>query len=210
MHNGYSFKSKGNSLQFKFNSKLQDDIQNILNDQNLHESAVEALNAIVSKISKRNKLIKIADRSAAVWATIAEYKDDPFASDSEDSKKIRQAENRALAKNKNKNSFTLQVSLIVLEGHSFGMTVSSTDSTRHRHHFLYSSCHSNQKISHLPKAKKKFPNQQTLTTVVGKQDTGAVDALKQTKTEIYAEGKFNFGYVCSEDGLMVNKEIFDH
>ena len=45
---------------------------------------------------------------------------------------------------------------------------------------------------------------------MGKQDTGAVDALKQTKTEIDAEGKFNFDYVCSEDDLMVNTEIFDY
>ena len=72
MHNDYSFKSKGNSLQFNFNAGLQDDIEDILYDQNLHESTVEALNAIVSKISKRNKLIKIADRSPAGWATIAE------------------------------------------------------------------------------------------------------------------------------------------
>ena len=67
-----SFKSKGNSLQFNFNAGLQDDIEDILYDQNLHESTVEALNAIVSKISKRNKLIKIADRSPAGWANIAE------------------------------------------------------------------------------------------------------------------------------------------
>ena len=44
---------------------------------------------------------------------------------------------------------------------------------------------------------------------MGKQDNGTVDALKQTKTEIDAEGKFNFNYVCSEDDLMVNKETFD-
>ena len=52
-------------------------------------------------------MIKIADRSPAAWATIAEYEDNPFTSDSEDSKKIRrQAENRALAKSKKKSSFT--------------------------------------------------------------------------------------------------------
>ena len=61
-----------------------------------------------------------------------------------------------------------------------------------------------------PKPRKKFPNQQILATTAGKQDTGAVDALKQTKTETDAEGKFNFDNVCSEDDLMVNKEIFDH
>ena len=106
LHNDYSLKIEGNSLQFKFNSRLQNDIEDILDEQNLHESTVEALNAIISKISKRKKLRKIADRSPAGWATIAEYEDDPFASDLEDSKKIRQAESRALAKSKSKSSFT--------------------------------------------------------------------------------------------------------
>ena len=51
-------------------------------------------------------MITIVDHSPAGWATITECEDDPFVSDSEDSKKIRQAENKALAKNKNKSSFT--------------------------------------------------------------------------------------------------------
>ena len=45
---------------------------------------------------------------------------------------------------------------------------------------------------------------------MGKQGTGAVDALKRTKIEIDAGGKFNFNYIWYEDDLMVNKEIFDH
>ena len=89
------------------------------------------------------------------------------------------------------------------------MTVSSTDSNHHCHYFSSSSRHSNQKIHHSLKAKKKLPNQQIGATVGGKQHTGAVDALKQTKTETDTEGKFNFNYVCCEDDLMENKETFD-
>ena len=45
---------------------------------------------LTTKIS--TSLIKIADRSPAGWPTITEYEDGPFASDSEDSKKICPAE----------------------------------------------------------------------------------------------------------------------
>ena len=58
IHSNYSFKSKVNSSQLKFNAGLQDDIEDILGDKNFHELIVEALNAIVSKISKRNKFYK--------------------------------------------------------------------------------------------------------------------------------------------------------
>ena len=45
------------------------------------------------KYQRETNFIKVADRSPAGWTTIAEYEDEPLASDSEDSKKIRQAEN---------------------------------------------------------------------------------------------------------------------
>ena len=58
------------------------------------------------KYQRETNFIKVADRSPAGWTTIAEYEDEPLASDSEDSKKIWQAENWALGKNKNKSSLT--------------------------------------------------------------------------------------------------------
>ena len=61
-HNNYSFKRKGNSLQFKFNSGLQDKIEDIFEDENLYDLTVEALSTIVSKISKKSKVIKIEDQ----------------------------------------------------------------------------------------------------------------------------------------------------
>ena len=36
---------------------------------------------------------------------------------------------------------------------------------------------------------------------VEKQNLGAVNTLKRTKAEIYAEGIFNFNCICSEDDL---------
>ena len=46
-------------------------------------------------MQKRNKLIRLADRSAGDWMTVQEYMPDELPSDSDDSRKMRQAENRA-------------------------------------------------------------------------------------------------------------------
>ena len=66
---------------------------------------------LTAKLKRRNKLIKMADRSVLGWDTVEEYEPDPIASDSDDGNKIRQAENRALTKRKTKisNKLTLRV-----------------------------------------------------------------------------------------------------
>ena len=210
MHNDYSFKSKGNSLQFRFNAGLQYDIQDILDDQNLNGSTVEAINVIVSKTSKRNKMIKIADRSPSGQATIAKYEDDPFDSDSEESKKIRQTENRVLAKNKNKSPFTSSSKPDHTRRPQF-----QNDSFQHGLNpppppfpFFFPPFKPGNPL--FTQSQEKIPKPTDTCYDAGKQDTGAVDALKRTKTEIDPEGKFNFQYVCSDDDVMMKKEIFDH
>ena len=92
MEDTFKFKQEGNRIQFEFNQQILQSVQNL-------SSALNNGN----QLKRRNKLIKMADRSVLGRDTVAEYKADPIASDSDDGKKIRQAENRALTKRKSKN-----------------------------------------------------------------------------------------------------------
>ena len=103
----FKFKHKGNRMKFKFNQQiLQIVVENLssaLNNDNTSE-ANDLCDDLISKLKRRNKLIKFADRSVLGWDTVAEYEADAIARGSGDEKKIRQADNRALTKRKTKTS----------------------------------------------------------------------------------------------------------
>ena len=63
------------------------------------DPVLTSLKAVISKLKKRNKLIKIADSTEGCLAVVAEYEKEPIVSDSDDCKRIRLAEIRALKKN---------------------------------------------------------------------------------------------------------------
>jgi len=100
------FKFEGNKKQFYFNSGLAEKVHSASTALGKCLRKLEVvrgyLEEIDSDIKKRNKLIKLADKSAAGWDLVNEYLSDELASGSEDEKRIRRAEQRALRKRKHR------------------------------------------------------------------------------------------------------------
>ena len=96
----YKFRYKSNQIQFDFNESICDKGDTIfkLIKNGSQKRASKLAKSIKEDIEKRNKLLKIADKSIAGWGTVEEYLSDDLASDSEDDRKIKAAERRALQK----------------------------------------------------------------------------------------------------------------
>ena len=89
-----TFRKKGNEEQHKFNERLGTELENVTAEL---EHAVETLAIACAKdslktgmamLAKRQKHIRIADRSEFGWGVVAEYEADELADGSDDDKSI--------------------------------------------------------------------------------------------------------------------------
>ena len=94
------FKFKGNRKEFELNAQLD----HIFGQIEINLNQPQEVRKLVAEgrqfIKKRQKLIKLADRSKDGWLVVQEYESDELASNSEDEKKIRKAKLSAERKRK--------------------------------------------------------------------------------------------------------------
>ena len=96
----YAFNYKGNEKQAEFITDMLEDLRRLkrFTKNDVSKKAKNLLNSIIDDAETRLKCIKVADRSVAGWNTVKEYLPDDLADDSEDEKKLRKAELRAVTK----------------------------------------------------------------------------------------------------------------
>ena len=97
---GRSLKFPGNRDQFLFNNDVQDLLYSTAGSLRNEDtaSALKSIEQADTLLRQRQKKIKLADKSEAGWLAVKEYEADDLASDSDDEKRIRKAQDSALRK----------------------------------------------------------------------------------------------------------------
>ena len=104
----YSFKRKDHEVQHDFNEKVKETLETAaetLSEENFWDpdkvaATKKAINEGIELLERREKLIKLANRSEYGWRTVEEYEKDDLAKHSDDEKRVAKAEYRAEKKQK--------------------------------------------------------------------------------------------------------------
>ena len=93
----FVFQSKGNEQQFEHAESVLIKLESTKDALNVNATskAKTAIEEGIALVTKRMKVIKIADKSQYSWATVQEYLSEELASDSEDEKRLFRSERRA-------------------------------------------------------------------------------------------------------------------
>ena len=97
----YEYKKKSHEEQARFNAQVEETVQEAqealtaLEETPSLQRARDALEKGARLLTERQKLIKIADRSANGWGVVTEYTADELADDSDDEKRLEKAEKAA-------------------------------------------------------------------------------------------------------------------
>ena len=121
------FKSPGNRKQFTSNENLIHNLEEALRavKTEKYDRAKSVIREPLADSKKQNKLVHVVDRLIAGWDAANEYGSDIVASDFEDEKRIRHAEQHALSK-RMYSMETKTVSRGMQPGFSGGSSVSGT------------------------------------------------------------------------------------
>ena len=94
---------KGNQQQFQFNLEQKEKLEEAL-DSTRNTAAKSLVKEVIEALGKRNKLIRLADRSEAGWRAVEEYIAIEDVPHSDDDRKMRQAEQRAIRKKRSEEA----------------------------------------------------------------------------------------------------------
>ena len=100
-------KYRGNQKQFELNAAIDSILESIESETRQSQPSNDRIRSLAKDarklLRKRQKLIKIADKSRDGWQVVAEYESDELASGSEDEKRLKKARETASRKRRQKD-----------------------------------------------------------------------------------------------------------
>ena len=93
----FKFRHEGNRVQYEVNEQILQIAQNLSSAFNNCDAseAKDLCGNLTTKLGRRNKLIKMADRSVVGWETVAVYETDQIARDSDEAKNRERRKRRS-------------------------------------------------------------------------------------------------------------------